>query len=292
MKTILLTGATGYLGGYLSDHFLSKNYKIIALCLNKKEVFNCKNIYEKNVKRYYLDTTELQTIFKENAINIVIHTATLYGKNKESIENMIQTNVIFPLKVISLAVDYKIELFINTDTILNKDINAYSLTKNHFIDWISHFSHKIPCANMKLDHFYGPNDKPVKFIAWLIEQFKNNVEFINLTEGSQTRDFIYIDDVVNAYDYIVKRHDKICTGKINTFEVGTNVKTSIKDLVITLQSLMNNKKTKLKFGSVPYRDNEVLEYEVNTSALRSLGWKPKTLLKQGLENILKIEGIK
>lgn len=292
MKTILLTGATGYLGGYLSEFFLSKNYKIIALCLNEKENFRCNKEYEKQVKRYYLDKTELKTIFKENIINIVIHTATLYGRNKESIEDMIQTNVIFPLKVISLSIDYKIELFINTDTILNKHINAYSLTKNHFIDWMSQFSHEIPCANMKLDHFYGPNDKPVKFIAWLIEQFKNNVDSINLTEGSQMRDFIYIYDVVNAYDCIIRNRDKICEGQINTFEVGTNIKTSVKDLVITLKNLMNNKKTKLNFGSIPYRANEVLEYEINTSALRSLGWKPKILLKQGLENILKTEGIK
>ena len=37
MKTILLTGATGYLGGYLSENFLNKGYKIIALALSKKK---------------------------------------------------------------------------------------------------------------------------------------------------------------------------------------------------------------------------------------------------------------
>ena len=48
MKTILLTGATGYLGGYLSENFLNKGYKIIALALNKKEQYKYQN--NKNAK--------------------------------------------------------------------------------------------------------------------------------------------------------------------------------------------------------------------------------------------------
>jgi hypothetical protein len=54
--------------------------------------------------------------------------------------------------------------------------------------------------------------------------------------------FHLYSDVVNAYDCIIRNRDKICEGQINTFEVGTNIKTSVKDLVIILKNLMNNKK--------------------------------------------------
>jgi nucleoside-diphosphate-sugar epimerase len=291
IKTILLTGATGYLGGFLSDKFLSKGYNIIALCLNYKEDFKCKQEYEKQVKRYFLDKTELETIFKENNIDIVIHTATLYGRNKESLSTMLEANVIFPVKVLTLASKYKVKMFVNTDTILIKNINAYSLTKNQFVDWLAIFTNDIMCVNMKLDHFYGPNDKPIKFVAWLIQQLKNNVEKIDLTEGSQTRDFIYVDDVVNAYLCVIENYHKLVIGKLNQFEVGTGVRISIKDFVITVKEELHNIKTKLNFGAVPYRKNEVLEYSVDNSALKFLGWEPTIFVKEGIKKILEIEGI-
>lgn len=289
-KTILLTGATGYLGGFLSNKFLSKGYNVVALCLNDKEEFKCKQDYENQVKRYFLDKTELETIFKENKIDIVIHTATLYGRNKESLPTMLEANIIFPVKVLTLASKYKVKMFINTDTILVKNINAYSLTKSHFVDWLSTFTKDIKCVNMKLDHFYGPNDKPIKFVAWLIQQFENNVEQIDLTEGSQTRDFIYVDDVVNAYLCIVENYNKLPLNKLNQFEVGTGKKTSIKYLVMTIKEELNNTKTKLNFGAIPYRKNEVLEYEVDNSALKNLGWVPTVFVKEGIKKILEIEG--
>lgn len=289
MKTILLTGATGYLGGYLSESFLNKDYKIIALALNKKEHYKFQN--HKNVKLYYLDEISIEDIFKNENIDIIIHTATLYGRNNESIISMQKANVEFPLKILLQAINHA-KLFVNTGTILQKNLNAYSLTKNHFEDWLSLYSDKIKCINLKLDHFYGPNDKSTKFIAWLIEQFKNNVREINLTEGSQTRDFIYIDDVVSAFNTVVEKESRIPLGKLNTFEVGTNHKTSIKDMVLMIKKQIGNTTTKLNFGAIPYRKNEVLDYQLDTSGLHLLGWKPEYLtVGKGIQKVLEIESL-
>lgn len=226
LKTILITGTTGYLGTRLSKHFLDEGYNLIALCLNEKEAFKYSD--NKQVKTYYLDKTQINRIFEENNIDIIIHTATLYGRNNENVSQMIGANVEFPCSILEHAAVNNVKLFINTDTILTKNINAYSMTKSHFADWLTLYSDKIKCVNLKLDHFYGPNDKPIKFIAWIIEQLKNKVEKIDLTEGSQTRDFIYIDDVLNAYSCIINNIDKLSNDKINCFEVGTNTRTKIR----------------------------------------------------------------
>lgn len=288
-KTILITGTTGYLGTKLSKQFLDKGYNIIALCLNRREKF----LYSDNdkVKTYYLDTDNIQDIFEENIIDIIIHTATLYGRNNEHLTEMVRANIEFPCSVLELAELYNVKLFINTDTILAKNINAYSMTKSHFADWLSLYANKLKCVNLKLDHFYGPNDNPVKFVAWIIENLKNNVEKIDLTEGSQTRDFIYIDDVLTAYSCIIDNFEKLSNDKINCFEVGTNTRTKIRDIVIMLKELMHNTKTVLNFGAIPYRKNEVLSYEVNTTGLRLLGWKPVVPVREGLKKIIEIEGL-
>lgn len=288
MKTILLTGATGYLGGYLSENFLNKGFKIIALALNKNEQYK----FQDNIltKVYYLDKTTVKEIFDNENVDVVIHTATLYGRRQEHLTSMEKVNVEFPLEVLNEAINHNVKIFVNTSTILNKNINPYTLTKNHFEDWLSLYSDKIKCINLKLDHFYGPNDKPIKFIAWIIQELKNNVEKIDLTEGTQTRDFIYIDDVVSAFDIVIKKEKNIPNGKLNTFEVGTNSKTTIKEMVTTIKEKLGNTKTKLNFGAIPYRKNEVLDYQVDTTGLHQLGWKPEYLsVRKGIQKLLEAE---
>ena len=116
----------------------------------------------------------------------------------------------------------------------------------------------------------------------------NNVEKIDLTEGTQTRDFIYIDDVIEVYQVILKNLDKLSLGQVSSFEVGTNIKTSIRYVVTKLKELTNSS-TKLNFGAIPYRKNEMLDYDVNTTALRLLGWKAKVKIDDGLDKIVKAE---
>ena len=268
-KTILLTGASGYLGGYLAKYFSTQGYSIIGISRDNK--------------------IPLRQIFEENKIDIVIHTATLYGRQGEAATELLRTNVLFPLEILELASEFSVEMFINTDTILAKYISVYALTKNQFTDWLSMYSDKIKCVNLGLDHFFGPNDKPIKFVAYLIEQLKNNVPEIKLTEGLQKRDFIYIDDVVEAYACIVENIHKLETAAVHTFEVGTDVKTSIKELALLLKSLTQNTQTTLNFGAIPYRKHEIFDYEVDTQGLKMLGWTSKVTLRQGLEEVLKQE---
>lgn len=292
-KNILITGAGGYLGGYLGKAIVSRKDigLLIRLNLNKEADRGGKTNNFK-VKNYYLCDNTVEEIFEENKIDAIIHTAVLYGRRQEQLVDMINANVAFPLEVLSLAIKYGVKTFINTDTILAKNLNPYSITKSQFADWLSFYSNDIKVINMRLDHFYGPNDKPVKFIAWLIEQFKNKVPKIDLTEGSQTRDFIYIDDVVNAFMCVLENEDKILPGRKNDFEVGTGHNVSVKYLVTTLKKIMNNTETELNFGAIPYRKNEVLTYDVDTSGLCVLGWKSKVVLEEGLKKIIEIEGIK
>lgn len=287
MKTILLTGATGYLGTKLAKALLEKGYKLVALSLNRNEHF--KYTDNKNAKIYFLSETSVEKIFNENDINMVIHTATLYGRKNEQNSDMIKANLEFPINVLMEAIKHNVETFINTDTILVKNISPYALTKSQFAQWLDFYSDKIRVINLRLDHFYGPNDKPVKFVAWLIEQFRANVEKIDLTEGSQTRDFIYIDDVIRAFLCVIENEQKIKLGQKNDFEVGTGSLTSIKELVTMLKDLMGNTTTKLNFGAVPYRKHEVLSYRVNTTALQALDWNAVVPVQEGLKKIIEIE---
>lgn len=270
MKTIILTGGTGYLGRHLSSTLETKGYHVLCL------------------RRAFSDE-QAEALFTQQPVFAVIHLATCYGRNGESMAELTEGNLLFPLQVLNLAVKHKVQLFINTDTILTRFLNPYALSKAQFAEWLKLSADNITAVNIRLDHFYGPFDTPNKFIAFLFKSFRENVPELNLTEGAQTRDFTYIDDVVNAYLSILKHAGEFPRGKVTAFEVGTNRKTSIKDLVQLVQRTCGNTATRLNFGALPYRKNEQLDYDLDTTALESLGWKAEVSLEQGLCNIMREE---
>ena len=285
MKNLLITGASGYLGSRVTKQLLKLGHHIIAVTPNEKDVPES----HKNLTVCPLDQVTPQQIFNQYKIDGIFHFATCYGRGGQTAAEIAQVNLLLPLNLLSLAVKTGSKFFINTDTILQPNINPYSLTKRQFAQWLEFYADKIKAVNMRLDHFYGPHDHPVKFIAWLIKNFKENVDHIDLTEGSQTRDFIYIDDVVSAYLCVFNALDKLPLGKLNNFEVGSGEKTTIKDMVLMLQKLLNKQNVRLNFGAVPYRKHEMLDYTVDISALQSLGWKAQVMLPQGLQRIVEEE---
>lgn len=270
MKTIILTGGTGYLGRHLSSALETEGYHVLYL------------------RRAFSDE-QAEALFTHQPVFAVIHLATCYGRNGESMAELTEGNLLFPLKVLHLAIKHKVKAFLNTDTILTRFLNPYALSKAQFAEWLKLSADNITAVNIRLDHFYGPFDTPNKFIAFLFKSFRENVPELNLTEGAQTRDFTYIDDVVNAYLSILKHSDEFPRGKVTAFEVGTNRKTSIKDLVLLVQRTCGNTATHLNFGALPYRKNEQLDYDLDTTALESLGWKAEVSLEQGLCNIMREE---
>ncbi|MDR0952717.1 MAG: NAD(P)-dependent oxidoreductase [Elusimicrobiota bacterium] len=286
MAKILLTGSSGYLGRLLTARLLSQGHQLVALTPNASDTLQP----TPNLRVYQLDKTSPAEVFQTEDITGIIHLATLYGRAGESAAQMAGVNVLFPLNLLELAIKHKADFFINTDTILPPNLNPYAITKHQFALWLNYFSSKIKAVNLRLDHFYGPFDNTSKFVAFILKAMRDNAPAINLTEGLQKRDFIYVDDVLDAYLAIINGLVKMQKGSLHTFEVATDIKTSIKELVLLVKELTGNTKTKLNFGALPYRDNEMLEYQINTAALRSLGWRAKTNLKDGLTKIIKEEG--
>ncbi|MEN8905589.1 MAG: NAD-dependent epimerase/dehydratase family protein, partial [Clostridiales bacterium] len=115
MKTILITGINGFLGNHLAD-YLSEDYHVIGLEKGRLGETDRKS---KNFLIYDSLTNNLEQIFKKHEIWSIIHTATLYKKNEESLLNLIDTNIKLPIELFELAEKYYIELFINTDTFFN-----------------------------------------------------------------------------------------------------------------------------------------------------------------------------
>ena len=281
MKTILITGINGYLGSNLAKA-LSPSFNIIGMEHNLKDLFRVKHL---NYKIYPGGAGVPNELFTDQAIDCIIHTATFYGRDNETTDKMISANLVVPLDLLNQAIAHKCKLFINTDTVLNRFVNNYSLTKRHFQEWLFIRSSEIKVINMQLEHFYGAGASKTNFVTNMNNQMKMNVSSIDLTTGEQKRDFVYIDDVVSAYRTVIDG-DSLIQNKYSEFHIKTNELITIKDLVIAIKK-MTGSVTKLNFGAIPQRAGD-LEQMVNTSnSLSVLGWQPQFDIYTGLEHTIK-----
>lgn len=281
MQNILITGINGYLGSHLAK-VLSSEYNIIGLEYSVENLFR---IAQCNYKVYAAKDGISDEIFTEQTIDIVLHTATFYGKNNEDDIQMFNTNLYSPLHLLNKAIKYGCHLFINTDTVLDRFVNTYALTKHQFHEWLYLRKSEIKVINMQLEHFYGPGASPNNFLTFMINKLKNDEPQIDLTLGEQQRDFIYIDDVVNAYLTVIEKQDTIAE-PYTSFQVCTNQLISIKELMITLKDLINSVSI-LNFGAIPYRENEMMCSEANNSEMTRLGWKAIYSIHEGLQITIK-----
>ena len=286
-NVIVMTGCTGYLGSHLLRHLLKSGY--IIYCLHRsKSNFDRVGDLISAVKLVNIETTDLNNFFRLHRVDYVLHCATNYGRKEDDPIQTIEANLILPLKLLHAAAVNGVCAFINTDTILDKGINNYSLSKKQFRDWLQDYSDRIVGINVALEHFYGPGDDSSKFVTYIIHSLLSNVVQIKLTEGRQKRDFIFIDDVVSAFMTII---NKIPTFKHRycSFEVGSSKAVEIREFVQLVKDACGNNQTNLIFGAIPYRQNEAMCSEVNISELRSLGWSPKVSLLEGIKKTITIE---
>ena len=137
---------------------------------------------------------------------------------------------------------------------------------------------------MKIFHMYGPNDSFSKFIPSMIYRMKNNECSIDVTLGNQTRDFIYIDDVVEAYSSVLNKF-QIIKQRVVEFEVGTGTETSIKALLLLIKKLTSSSST-INFGLIKYGEHEIMSSKAENENLIALGWKPNYDINKGLQNTL------
>ncbi len=287
-EKILLTGATGFLGSHLLESFISQGLEVSILNRFTSNTWRINHLLEK-VRIYNIDEVSLDEIFIEIKPEIIVHTACTYGRNNESLTHILNTNLIFGINLLEESIKNNVKTFINTDSLLPRNISDYSLSKAQFSDWLQKYSNQIQVINLKIEHMYGVKDDDNKFIPWLINEMIYGNEQINLTSGIQKRDFIYISDVVDSFDLVLQKRQTL--NSWNVFDLGTNIFTEVKEFVLILAGELeelNKSKiaSRLKFGAIPYRKEDIMMQELDNTKLIGLGWKPKVTIIDGIKKMV------
>lgn len=278
-KNIFITGGNGYLGSHITELCLSQNYNVYLIVRKSSDLERIKKDLDK-ITLIFKEEINFVEFFKSTKIEIIIHLATSYGRKGESIGKIVESNLAWPIDILTVAVNSGVSIFINADTSLSRNTNIYSLSKKQFLDWLKYYQNKIQVINLRLEYFYGAKDDNWKFINMLINKFKNNEPFIEFSSGKQLRDFIYIDDVKNAFKLIIEQSKNLPNFK--EIEIGSGKPISIKEIVLLVKDLIQNKSTELRFGKLEDRPDETLKPFSDIQELKKLGWEPLFSIEEGL----------
>ena len=292
-QTVLVTGATGFLGSHLVKSLLKQNYQVIVLKRSFSNTWRIKNVLPQLIA-FDIDVCEISDPFKQvSTIDAIIHTATCYGRNNETTSNIFTTNTVFPLNLLEITSFFNVKAFINTDTSINKHsipyqgLSPYSLSKYQFTQWGKYFASmsEMKFINVSVEYMFGPYDNRSNLVNYVIEGCLNNVKNIKLTGGDQQRDFIYINDVVSAYLVLLNNIEQI-PQNYSEYELGCGRLISLKKFIKIIHRLTDSQ-SQLNFGVLPYRKGEIMHSQADIQALNQLGWFPQWKLKDALTETIR-----
>jgi len=302
-KRILLTGACGFIGSHLTRRLLDGGAEVHALVRNDTDRFRLRDLI-KNISLWYGDLRDYQSIcscISNSRPQIIFHLAALLNVKRDPalIEPMLETNMNGTLNLIRSVVREQISLecFVNTGSAEEYGngpvpfvedqreipVSPYSASKvavTHFCQML-HRSMGLPTVTLRPFLVYGPNQDADMFIPSLIKHCLGIKDF-PMTEGDQTREFAYIDDIVEAY-ILAAQHPRAAGEVIN---VGSGIEYRIREVAEKIVSKMGNP-IRLLIGVLPKRSGETEHFFCsNKKAKELLGWYPKITLDEGLEKTI------
>jgi UDP-glucose 4-epimerase len=316
MKTVLVTGAGGFIGRNLVNVLLrDKNYELILTDKNGPEDYFSKvnEIEDNRVSYYNLDITKKESafdIFKNHEIDTCVHLAALVNV-EDSIkypDKTMDVNVKGTINILDACANSQIDNFVFassaavyghptkipiTEKHQLKPISPYGISKllaeKHVTSYMN--SKKIRnTISLRIFNAYGDSQfGNMSVITKFAKRLSMGLAPIIYGTGSQKRDFVSINDVVNAMLLSIKAmeegNDRLDSASPLIFNIGTGVATTIKDLC---QQMINL--TGLDLEPSYKEGNEEADINVScadiTKAKKFLNFSPNTNLAVDLERII------
>ncbi|RAR75417.1 NAD-dependent epimerase/dehydratase family protein [Flavobacterium aciduliphilum] len=290
-KTILVTGGHGYLGSFLVKALREEGAIVHTLSRTSSD-----DAFHHKVD--ILDSETLKICMQKINPEIVYHLAADISRTRDFsiFERMNQVNVLGTLHLLQAIENIDSHfIFASSSEIYGNNVSPfhehqipqpvspYSLTKvnaeNLIVTFCANTSKKF--TNLRIFNFYGANMPEDFFIPQMIHSLKRNEDFL-MTKGEQMRDFLHVDDVVQALLLTAKNRNSY----YETMNVCSGIGTKLCDLAEEINTQISSK-ARIVLGALPYRANEVWEMiGSNTKIKEKLGFLPQVTLDNGIKRTI------
>lgn len=302
-KRVLVTGATGFIGSHLVKRLLKEGVETHVLLRNDSHLFRIQDIIG-SLTVWQGDIRDYRSIcfcVKNSKPQIIFHLATLRNveRDLELVNPMIDINIKGTVNLLKAVIDEKIAIgcFVNTGTCEEYGDGAVPFYESQREIPVSPYSASkvaatylcqmvfkttgLPIITLRPFLTYGPYQDTGMLIPSIIHHCIAGVDF-PMTEGNQTREFNYIDDVVEGY--MLAATCKNAVGEI--INIGSGVEYRVADVAEKIIKIINTP-IKLLKGVLSKRPGEAVNFFCNNEKAKNLlNWEPITTLDEGLKKTI------
>ena len=314
MTTVLVTGGAGFIGSHLADRLLAEGHRVISVDdLSTGRIANLAEArgYGKEFTFFNMDARAdgLLPLFERHRPEIVFHLAAQSGV-RPSLENPVKDaaiNVMGSLNVLDCAAKVEARKVIyaasggtlygepkrlpvkETTAQGSHPLSPYGVSKKVVLDYLAFYQRYrgLDFTALALGNVYGPRQDPsgeAGVIAIFAARMLAGERASIYGDGNQTRDYVFIDDVVHAFVQSVDRG----SGKL--VNVGTGLEASVNHLYKLLADIVGVD-AEPEHGPLPPGELRRIALDI-TRAASAIAWKPWTHLEDGLaETVAYLKGV-
>jgi len=307
MKIILVTGTAGFIGSKVSQMLLAEGYNVIGVDnLNdyydkKLKLWHLKSLKKSNRFKFYQsdieDYDDLNAIFQEHSPEAVINLAARAGV-RYSLENpfvYLSTNTGGTLNLLELCKEYDVSKFIlastsslyagqkmpfKEDLAVNTPTSPYAASKKsaEAMAYTYHYLYGIDVTILRYFTVYGPGGRPdmsiFRFIKWIEEGSPLEI----FGDGSQERDFTYVDDIARG---TIKALKPLGYEIIN---LGNNHPHKLSKAIELIEKY-TGEQAQFKYREFHKADMKTTWADIS-KAKKLLDWQPRVDLEEGIKRTI------
>ena len=308
-KTLLITGGSGFIGSHLTWKYISeaKSVKILD-DFSSGSVNNIRGLLNyRNMKLVRGDVRDKTVVDRASeGVDIILHLAAQVHVDKSIISprSTFEVNTLGTLNVLDSALQNEVELVVYASSSEVYGSALYvPIDERHPLNPASPYAaskaaadrlcfsyysaYKLPVVIIRSFNTYGPRQARVGYTAVVprfIKRLLSGLPPVIYGDGMQTRDYMYIEDTLRAYDLVLNSYEKLM-GKVVNF--GTGRETSISELANLMISLIGLE-GKIKPIHVSPRPGEVRRLCADIRlARKELDFETKHTMRDGLEETIK-----
>lgn len=302
---IVIFGAGGFVGINLLNTIFKQRSDVFGLSSNPQKSWRIiknkhlsKNILTCNILNF-AETKKIILKYRPQTIfNLAAYGAYPFQKKHDLIY---KTNFNSTINIVEILKKIDFKAYIHAGSQSEYGLNCsgpkeedslipnshYAVSKTAVYYLLKYYGkiEKLPVVHLRLYSVYGPWEEPSRLMPSLIKKAING-DFPDFADPAISRDFVYVDDVVEAMIKVASRLSHSGLTRINlsgeVFNVATGKKTTIKELAFLAKKIFKIK-SKPEFDKMPKRDWDVYNWYGNPKKIQKMvGWKAVTNLKEGL----------
>lgn len=300
-ETHLITGGNGFLGSHLIKRILADTDDSIILLQRSPSTIALD--YSERITEVIGDITNRKDIERAmHDASTVLHAGGIAYSNSENYPLLIQTNVMGTTNLLESAVTHNIKRFIYFSSAaiygdlvtltMNEDhpiapLNMYGGTKAAAdrLTYAFYRAHNVPAVILRPFNIYGPGQKAPMVIPRFIQRLDQNEEIVLYNSGKQIRDWLYIDDFIDALMLLINAPLDRVVGQ--AFNISSDEATSLYDITYHIVRLMKKDFKLINPTTEQLKHIETLGCAGDSTKIRNrVQWEPSTTLDDGLRKTI------